>query len=785
MKKTKTKIGTLLIYFFILIASVTLMTACDNSADHEEQANMLTNIYTSMSFDVDDDFAMLSNISSYYNEDDQTVTLFSAKRLEKENEDGEIENHIIGLINTFSMDGKSINSEHVPLEELGLQTTEFGTITEDALFFIGYNISDAKYSIYRYDRTTGTMISEAENLSYFNVDDGTQIKHYASDSDGIQYISDGYKLFVFYPDLDLEFSLDFPSRITSMVKGADGAVWVAYYGKPETSVAKIDTKNRAVGESYSFIDNTSSTIYSSYFLLDSAAPIDGVSFFYCDGNDIYSASLSEEKTIVSEKLMDLYNSNITALSDSKSSYYGTGSGIKTNAVLSKDLFLMSKSLETLHVVPTLYMKADDIDLNTIDTITVAYTTTLDLMMLNKIYEFRENHPEVRVVLSDYTIYKTDDNKNGAENQLCFDINNGILKPDIVITATPSSTISDDDAVYYLTRNNLYVDLAPYLEKDDELNFDTLFGCMRKIFDDGKDGMWGISREVELSTYIGDREILGEYAEKGSWTFDEMLDFFDSCLEDPEKDVMLGFVHYQLERIFMNSVNSFYEDGTYNFDNDTFVHYLEMLNSIPESYNQWKETSPNATINETQILMDAISLGKIGLTGYSVYNLSDIQYGGSEAELMLSDKYYNIGYPTNGDTCKTYAYAPDAYIITTFADNPELCFEFLKEFIITDTYETNGATLGSIESFLPAVRSQFLAASAEKQEFAVDPFTDETAEKIADMFEDSGYPIIKHMPTAIYDIISEEFSTYACGMGTAEDCAKKIQSRVNIWVSEHE
>lgn len=783
MKNTKTHIRTVFIYLFLLIVSITLMTACSNTQNEdEEHTNMLTNIYTSVAFEVDDDFWMIPGVMPYYNETEQTITVFSLKTLEKETEDGEFENYRLGLLTTFSMDGNVIETERVPLDEYDVYYTSFGTITEDALFFIYEN----NYLIYRYDRTTCQITAESDTLSYFYENDDTQITNYASDSDDMQYISDGNTLFVFNSDLSLSFSLDFPAPITSMVRGADGDVWVSYKNSGQSYVAKIDTKNRAMGDTYAFAENAGNTKYLSCSLLSTTAIIDGVSFFYYDAVDsIYAVSVSEENALLTERLMDLYNSNVTVFYDVIMSRIFANQGIIFSTVLSKDIFITSNYVDFCHGIPTLYIKADDVDLDSIETITVAYTTALDNLMLDEINEFREKHPDVRIVLSDYTIYKTDDNKNGAENQLCFDINNGILKPDIVITATPSSTISDDDAVYYLTRNNLYVDLAPYLEKDDELNFDTLFGCMRKIFDDGKDGMWGISREVELSTYIGDREILGEYAEKGIWTFDEMLDFFDSCLEDPEKDVMLGFVHYQLERIFMNSVNSFYEDGTYNFDNDTFVHYLEMLNSIPESYNQWKETSPNATINETQILMDAISLGKIGLTGYSVYNLSDIQYGGSEAELMLSDKYYNIGYPTNGDTCKTYAYAPDAYIITTFADNPELCFEFLKEFIITDTYETNGATLGSIESFLPAVRSQFLAASAEKQEFAVDPFTDETAEKIADMFEDSGYPIIKHMPTAIYDIISEEFSTYACGMGTAEDCAKKIQSRVNIWVSEHE
>ena len=35
------------------------------------------------------------------------------------------------------------------------------------------------------------------------------------------------------------------------------------------------------------------------------------------------------------------------------------------------------------------------------------------------------------------------------------------------------------------------------------------------------------------------------------------------------------------------------------------------------------------------------------------------------------------------------------------------------------------------------------------------------------------------------IITEEISYYVGGVGTAEECAKKIQSRASIWLSENE
>ena len=37
---------------------------------------------------------------------------------------------------------------------------------------------------------------------------------------------------------------------------------------------------------------------------------------------------------------------------------------------------------------------------------------------------------------------------------------------------------------------------------------------------------------------------------------------------------------------------------------------------------------------------------------------------------------------------------------------------------------------------------------------------------------------------IRDILTEETSAFLDGIGTAEDCAGKIQSRVSIWLAEH-
>ncbi len=52
-------------------------------------------------------------------------------------------------------------------------------------------------------------------------------------------------------------------------------------------------------------------------------------------------------------------------------------------------------------------------------------------------------------------------------------------------------------------------------------------------------------------------------------------------------------------------------------------------------------------------------------------------------------------------------------------------------------------------------------------------------------DNAGEPFTDAFPPELYEIVKEEIDEYLAGMGTPEDCAKKIQSRVSIWLAEHQ
>ena len=69
-------------------------------------------------------------------------------------------------------------------------------------------------------------------------------------------------------------------------------------------------------------------------------------------------------------------------------------------------------------------------------------------------------------------------------------------------------------------------------------------------------------------------------------------------------------------------------------------------------------------------------------------------------------------------------------------------------------------------------------------YTVEPPDEEQHERKRRWLEEAGGRAIDLLPPEVNELIREEISAYLGGVGTAEECAKKIQSRVSIWLAEN-
>ena len=117
-------------------------------------------------------------------------------------------------------------------------------------------------------------------------------------------------------------------------------------------------------------------------------------------------------------------------------------------------------------------------------------------------------------------------------------------------------------------------------------------------------------------------------------------------------------------------------------------------------------------------------------------------------------------------------------------DPGLCFELLKSFFVC---EMNYEDTFSVYHPLFTRKDHFRTSMDACAELFTDirPLTEEEYAGLYEILDHAGSPILEDTPEDVWNIVNEEMSAFLSGMGTAEECAKKIQSRVSIWLAEHE
>ena len=783
MKKLRTYLTLLLVLSLVL----PLFSACnttetggqtDDSGTASDGGTVLTNIFSETPSRLPNEAEVAKNIIPYYDRESGTLTELLTEREEVTGEDNVIVSVYTGWLYTISDSGEILEKYELPLPE-EVNSPGSGIVLPDEVICSGYTRTEEPV-VWKVERTTGEITS----TGYVQDMIGNQDFYphtYAFDEEGRIYGTDNYTVFVLNPDLTLSFVYTFPMQISGMTRGADGRVWTAFNAGMEPCAAVIDPETKKLGTYYPFTRGMDGGYTPKHYLLDSPmnAGESAYNFFYYDKiGALWGVTLTEEGKLEETQVFDLFNSGISKLNTTGGSSDGDLFPI---AFLTDELFLTRKfDWDDRSSTFIFHHRAEDIDMSEQSIITIAYAYPLQVSVIEHITEFKRTRPDVNIVLEDYSQYITNDNLRGGEEKLCFDLVNGFIKPDIVITKPLPyymSPLSDNSVVVQIHRNNLYVDLVPYLEKDDVLNFDNLFKSVRRLFDDGKGGMWGITPYFEAATMIGSTKLLGDYTAKGYWNFSEMLDFLDSLPEGTEKI----YAYNQIQgghTLLAQNYGYFIHDGTCSFDSEEFIRYLEFFKTVPKDSSEWLRSSPVAEIwsmnpmEQTAAIHAALTEGKIALMS------SEVGYEGFY-NLLSTPGHSAIGYASGG-TSGFRLNVENSYIITTFSENPDLCFELLKSFfvlekkVLADGFSTSMPLFSRKDHFSQAAGSSSLASLSRQ--------------KLAELFlvlDSAGSPILERTPTDVHNIVTEEMSAFLAGMGTAEDCAKKIQSRVEIWLAEHE
>lgn len=453
----------------------------------------------------------------------------------------------------------------------------------------------------------------------------------------------------------------------------------------------------------------------------------------------------------------------------------------------------------------LYRKTDTADLTDALTLELVTFYEPDAAFKDQMIRFERDNPVLRVHLTNYS--DTYPDLADANAALSRDLVTGIYKPDIVWNVT-------DQVWRPMAEHGLTRDLSPFLDADPEVNRETLFGSVLRAMDDhGK--IWGLPLSMRYYSLVAMNAVLEEYAGpefvgRAGWTLGEELDFLESLPPDVEafygrrQDLApVRLTGWDDFRVFIDM-----DTMTASFDSPDAVRFFRYISTLPVTHEDLLRVSPAlaAFFSEGyEAHMDYYYNGKIAL---ALLDFDDPMSWLAKDSLFLTDEVTMIGYPTTtpeiGGT-GIIAQPEKIFAVTSYSEHPDAAWTLIRTVLLgTDTVQ--GPVLKSVydRRIQPEIGKTFAYyTDGSKQSFRVtednpigkaDPYPDkpgirrtfdeEEAEELRTVFDTVGAPHLSGISEAVSEIVSEELSAMSAGMSSPEDCAKRIQSRVSIWLAEH-
>ncbi len=740
-------------------------------------AGVLTHVFRPQTFELPEDCSLNTQVTPRYDPDTGVLTCLVSRITVRE--DGDENQQASGPVTLIVETGpEGVVSE----TELVLQEEEYmscGLFTDGGLLCLTvtfdpeqgkerFRLQSRSYSgeILAERADADTLFEEAGARGWFHID------RMAVDGAGNVCLSSEREAVVLTPELEKAFSVTVQDWIGNMAADGEGQVWITGFFGGAQGMAPIDPASRSLGDPVELPNGVNELFFGP-----------GHSVYYRGEDGLYFADMGEDGRLGKEELFfNFLNSDLSRDTASVLAVYGP------EAVLLSDRGGGSYA-------PALYRKAADVDLSAVTVLRIAFAGQPEYFVPGKIVAFNRSHEGVRIVTENYRSESAEDWYDG-ERRLVMEMTAGGSRPDIAVLTQSGPALSG------IVKQGLFADLNPFTEKPGLLNRDNIMGCVRRTFTDGEGRLFGLTRSFSLRTVITTDALLGKYAGRNSWTPEELLDFAGSLPAD--RLLMEGLTRESAASMLLGAEGyaAFVsEDGrSCSFDSELFIRYLRYIASLPtqEEYGAHPPIDGlDADYSERYRLYHE---GKIVLKQKTMHALVD--FLGAELDFGTKD-WRLIGQPTAGD-CGTAIRTDYVYVITAEDEaRAALAWEALETIFEPDEFRGGWGIPGLVSEFEKEVEDYYTfdfsftysggaswgTKDPDRDRTPDEPgivteFTEEDERRIRDVLDNRcGIPFSLTADEDVTIIVDEEISYFLGGVGTAEDCAKKIQSRVSILLAE--
>ena len=746
---------------------------------NENTPQMLTNVFKGNNITLPEEYRVIEGASPYYDKDSGEITLLCVKDDYLYDDDG---NYVSSnyAYKTCKYD-KNLNL--IEEKDVELFGDDHETYTSNCVI-LGDRIvcgvrkstdGQSSYTITIYDMASGESKTSESIVGLFDTaEEGGwfYVNSICVNGEGDIYIGSDSEILVLSDSFVKKFTVSVDRWVTTMSSSPAGDVYVMSHFDKGSGIAKINPETKSFDDPIYPGDNTRQLMFG-----------DGYDLYVELEDGIYGCTFTEDG-VDSVMLMNYTNSDI-----SRSSFTAI-------AMLDKDTLIASdRSSTDREERLKVFQKVPDIDLSNIRTVEIVSTEGFDYFTTIGVVNYNKAHLDTRLLVTDYSKYATDENYNAGREKLINDILMGLYKPDIILTDT-YSTVAEN-----LIKNNIFMDIGTLIDNDAGMKRDDILGAVIRACSTSDGQLWGLPSGYSVETLVGKTETLGG---RTSWTFSEMLDFAKTLLEGTT--LMQGLsqqsVFYQLNGLFTQFIDL--ENHTCDFENQNFYDTLNFIASLPAEYDYSADRNPDNRYEKFQN-------GQIALFSMWMHDAASIL----EPECYFNTKDYTfIGYPTYGENSRGgNVTCSNVFVVTNFCKNTDIAWDFIKSVAAPDddgdSIRYGGGDMPILRESLRKVCEEFYDYEFEfyysggggygpgdpdnprTQDDLDEPgvlahFTPEDTERLIDYIDnDCGSPITEAMPAELQSIITEEITSFTGGAKTAEECAKVIQSRVKIWLSEHE
>ena len=381
-------------------------------------------------------------------------------------------------------------------------------------------------------------------------------------------------------------------------------------------------------------------------------------------------------------------------------------------------------------------------------------------VIQRVVEFNRSSDQYRIIVQNVEEYDSEEALAEGITEMTDSILSGNM-PDILVTdGLPAETFAARGAL---------ADIGELIEKDAELSqTDFLTNVLEAYSTNGK--LYYVIPSFRVDTMTGASSVVGD---RTSWTFTDAVHLLETLPEGTNLIPEASRSSF-LRTMMAYSGSSFIDTsaGTCNFQSQNFLDLLEYAGSLPEEpdadpYGEDYWRNYEAQFRE----------GRTLLAGMPVSSFEGIDY---YVNGIFGEEVSYIGFPVESGSGSCIK-AEECYAISAHSDHIEGAWEFLR-YYLTDDYQSG------LRQGLPVQEKFFLESSGsalsgsqspDSGSAASEPMTEKQLEKLLTFLLSVNRRYYEN--EEITDIMSEETEAFFAGDKTAEETAKIIQNRVQLYL----